>query len=85
MKAFPDPDCESGYSLYFLEETMPLDAFDDFMIWMNGQTMCICDGRRYSHEDKQYYETGCGPHGAVAYSWDVHRWLGLIPGRDIWD
>lgn len=84
---FPAPNCTMGYSWDYLEEIMPIHVFEDFRHWMRGQTCCICEGRSYSHEDKQYYPDECAatPHGGVAYTWDVQRFLGLVPGREIWD
>lgn len=84
---FPEPDCPYGYSWAFLEAVMNADVFNKFSHWMRGQTCTICDGRTYSHEDKRYYESECAdaPHGGVAYSWDVKRFLGIVPGKEIWD
>lgn len=55
-----------------------------FNKWMIGQTMSICDGRRYNHELKMYEPTECAdsPHGVVAYSWDVERFLAGLPVID---
>lgn len=84
---FPEKDCEYGYSWSFLEETMDPDTFKKFSHWMRGQTCTICDGRLYNHEKKQYEPSACAnnPHEGVAYSWDVHRFLGIVPGKEIWD
>jgi hypothetical protein len=87
VASFPEPECPGGYPWSQLEEVMDAELFAEFSHWMRGQTCMICDGRRYSHEDKCYYPDHCAdnPHGGVAYKWDVHRFLELIPGKDIWD
>ena len=84
---FPAPNCTMGYSWEYLEEIMPIHVFEDFRHWMAGQTCYLCEGHKYNHELKQYEEDECfkNPHGACAYSWDVRRYLGIIPGKDIWD
>lgn len=70
----PPKSCEGGYTRDDLERLLGerLAAFDS---WMRGQTMGICDGRRYDHGRREYEPTGCGPHGPVAYSHDVKRFL----------
>lgn len=84
---FPDPNCESGYSWDYLEHIMDNQTFAEFSAWMAGQTCCICDGRNYNHELRQYEPSVCAdnPHGGVAYTWDVHRFMGIVKGKDIWD
>lgn len=72
---FPEPDCDRGYSFGLLEETLGAGGFSELMDWMHGQTMMLCDGRRYDHEAKEYYETHPA-HGPVVYTWDVERFLG---------
>lgn len=87
VASFPEPECPGGYPWSQLERIMEPELFAEFSKWMNGQTCMICDGRRYSYEDKQYYPDECAdnPHGGVAYKWDVHRFLEIIPGKEIWD
>lgn len=84
---FPKQDCEAGYSWSYLEEIMDVETFRHFSVWMRGQTCCICEGRNYNHEKREYYPSACAdsPHGGVAYTWDVHRFLGIVPGKDVWD
>lgn len=50
---------------------------------MNGQTMMLCDGRRYNHDAREY-EVACGgvAHGVVVYPWDVERFLAGLPVVD---
>lgn len=80
----PEPLCSSGYPWYQIKEEI-LDAGElaKFSDWMYGQTMSICNGRRYSHETKEYQES-CGgvAHGGVVYPWDLQRFLA---GRPIID
>lgn len=83
----PEPECESGYSYRQI-----LDIFNDeaelsaFHKWMYGQTQSLCEGRRYNHETREY-EVSCGgvAHGGITYAYDLHRYLGLIPGKEDWD
>jgi hypothetical protein len=84
---FPAPDCEMGYSWDMLEKVMDADTFAAFSRWMNGQTCSLCDGRVYNYATKEYQPSECfeNPHGGVAYRWDVHRFLGIVPGKAIWD
>lgn len=51
-----------------------LGAFDH---WMRGQTVSICEGRRWDHDKKEYQPTACAdsPHGVVVYRWDLQRFL----------
>lgn len=86
-KNFPSPNCEMGYSWTYLEEIMDEDTFKKFSYWMRGQTCSICDGRNYNHAAKAYEDSACvsSPHGGVAYSWDVRRFLGIVPGKEIFD
>lgn len=71
---FPNPDCDRGYSFDLLKETLGAARFSELMDWMHGQTMMLCDGRRYDHDAREYYETHPA-HGPVVYTWDVERWL----------
>lgn len=77
----PEPDCDLGYSFDLLEETLGAERFADLMDWMQGQTMAICDGRRYDHDTQEYYET-LHAHGPVVYTWDVMRFLAGGPILD---
>jgi len=88
-ETFPKPDCPSGYSWSFLEEILDEETFEQFGKWMSGQTMTLCEGRRYDHEAKEYRADECAgnPHGGVAYQYDLHRFLGFL-GRyhqNLWD
>lgn len=55
-----------------------LDArrFAELMDWMHGQTMMLCEGRRYDHSTQEYTEK-CGgvAHGPVVYCWDLERFM----------
>lgn len=70
----PAPECELGYTEHQIAQIMG-PSLDRFNKWMSGQTMSICDGRRYNHKLGQYEATGCGPHGTITYSHDVRRFL----------
>lgn len=71
---FPEPDCTYGYSLYLLEEALGADRFTELMDWMHGQTIMLCDGKRYDHATRKYVETH-DPDGPVVYTGDVQRFL----------
>lgn len=78
----PDPECKYGYTSQQLEKILGvlLPKFDK---WMEGQTMCICDGRRYNVETRQYEPSECSvPHGTVVYPWDLERFLLKLPPLD---
>jgi hypothetical protein len=77
----PEPDCTHGYSFDLLEETLGKERFDRLMHWMRGQTMMLCDGRRYDHDAKSYEETH-EAHGPVVYAWDAERFLAGGPILD---
>lgn len=72
----PEPECESGYPWGQIETFLSAEQFAELMDWMHGQTMSLCEGRRYSHETKEYSEK-CGgiAHGPVVYRWDLERFL----------
>jgi hypothetical protein len=69
------PACELGYPRDQLERLLDAQQLARLDHWMRGQTVGVCDGRRYDHEARQYQDTGCGPHGACVYCWDLERWL----------
>ncbi len=78
--------CKFGMIDSEVNERIPEHLSGRFNTWMNGQTMTICDGKRYNHEKLQYEDTGCGPHGPVTYSYDVERFLVMVDtGFEIWD
>lgn len=70
----PQPDCKYGYTQSQLDSILG-SRLKEFEYWMRGQTVAVCDGRRYDYNLKTYVDTGCGPHGTVVYSWDVQRFL----------
>ena len=63
---FPEPDCTHGYSFDLLEETLGAARFAELVDWMRGQTLMLCDGRRYETHNA---------HGPVVYTWDVQNFL----------
>lgn len=81
----PDPECTSGYTRRQVEEILG-DEFPAFTKWMYGQTMSLCEGKRYNHKIREY-EVDCDgvAHGPIVYEWDLKRYLGIVPGKEIWD
>jgi hypothetical protein len=73
--------CGSGHTAHELDLILE-DRRLEFDHWMRGQTMGICDGRKYNHDTGEYEPTGCGPHGTVVYSWDLARFLHGLPVTD---
>lgn len=82
MLNLPEPKCEYGYTYDQLEDVLGA-GLGDFGSWMRGQTMTLCEGRRYNHDTKEYEES-CGglAHGGIVYRWDLERYL---EGRPIID
>jgi hypothetical protein len=76
--------CPQGLTGHDLKEQLGC-RYQDFMHWMRGQTMSICDGMTYNHEEKRHEPTGCvrQPHGVVVYPWDVERFLSGLPVIDL--
>ena len=77
----PKPECEQGYPDAQVRAIMG-DRYNEFMRWMTGQTMAICDGSYYDHSSRSKKLSGCGPHDVIVYSWDAQRFL---EGRPIID
>ena len=75
LETLPKPDCRYGYPIAQVREHLGDNTFATFSQWIDGQTVSVCDGRVYDHELRQYYETGCGPHGLVYYHWNVQSFL----------
>jgi hypothetical protein len=75
------PECNLGHTAHELDLILE-DRRLEFDHWMRGQTMGICDGRKYNHDTGEYEPTGCGPHGTVVYSWDLARFLHGLPVTD---
>jgi len=86
---FPKPLCPMGYPWEQIADALAEDVFKEFSRWMGGQTMMICDGRRYNYEAKAYEPDECagGPHGGVVYTYDLHRFLGFLGHyhQQLWD
>lgn len=83
--SLPFPECEGGFTERQVTEIMG-DRIEEFWRWMSGQTMMLCEGRSYNHERREYEES-CGgvAHGPITYSWDLKRFLGIVPGKEIFD
>lgn len=78
----PKPECEGGYT-----EQQIFDILGDrelaFRRWMRGQTMMLCDGRRWDPKGQEYVPSDCGTaHGPVVYRWDLERFLAGKPVID---
>jgi hypothetical protein len=71
---FTADTCQLGVTQAELREILG-DRYDPFLGWMHGQTMAICEGRQFNYETRQYEPSGCGPHGLVAYRWDLEKFL----------
>lgn len=67
-------ECQLGYTEAQLQRILGpnLAAFNK---WMTGQTMGVCDGRVYDHDERKYYPNNCGPHGGVVYGSDLRQFL----------
>jgi hypothetical protein len=65
-----------------LNMVMDAERLEEFIKWMHGQTVGVCDGRRYDYNANTFRDTGCGPHGPVYYRHDVARYLNNQPVID---
>lgn len=78
----PKPECEGGYP--YAQTTKILQEHGrtrvEFDYWMRGQTIGVCEGRKYNHDTKEY-EVSCGgvAHGGIVYRWDMERFLARKP------
>ena len=68
------PECQLGYPLTQLKRALSDGDYQRLMQWLVGQTVGVCDGRRWNPDTETYEPTGCGPHGAVVYAHDLERW-----------
>lgn len=80
------PDCRYGFSDDYLRANLSDAQYKALKNWMHGQTIMLCDGRRYNYETKEYEPSECGEkgeaHGAVLYTHDVNRWANRLPVID---
>lgn len=85
MPELPAPECPYGYPKEQLEKLFGTYGYQRLGRWMVGQTMAICDGLTYSHEDKRYYPSPCAdnPHGPVVYTWDLRDFVSAPDARVI--
>lgn len=74
MTDIEEPDCQIGYTWEQAKRIVG-GRLDEFQQWMAGQTVALCDGRRYDHDKREHEPTGCGPHGMAVYPWDLKRFL----------
>jgi hypothetical protein len=72
----PEPECKMGYTQHQLKQILG-DRLADFDNWMRGQTVALCNGRVYDHDEREYKPSDCGPHGWITYAHDLRRYLGV--------
>lgn len=70
----PDPECLYGYTQPQLDQILG-ERQDDFREFMRGQTISLCDGKKWNYASQREEESGCGPHGAVVYPTDLRRFM----------
>lgn len=72
----PAPDCPMGYTEEQVRAIMGEDI-ESFLRWMNGQTICKCEGWAYNHDTKQHEADACinDPHGWITYASDLRRFV----------
>ena len=75
------PECPYGYPDTQLREMLSLREYTLLAVYMRGQTMMLCEGRRYNHEKGRYEPDACAehPHGVVIYAHDFDRWRAGLP------
>lgn len=72
----PAPECKYGFTRDQVEDILQGARLKDFDNWCYGQTMMLCTGVRYNHDEKKYEASGCDEaHGPVVYPWDFERFL----------
>ena len=77
--ALPPPLCSLGYTRREVVE-LTVDRHEEFQRWIYGQTVALCEARRFNHETREYEPNGCDrPHGMVVYPWDLARFLRVEP------
>lgn len=80
MEELPEPECEGGYPWTQLQQLFDEQQRNRLHQWMNGQTMMLCEGRRYNHATMEYEESCNGvAHGGVVYAHDLERFLRAGP------
>jgi hypothetical protein len=82
--ALSAPECPYGYPISQLEGQLSSEEFQSLGQWLRGQTMMLCTGEKYDHENQQTIASECAenPHGAVVYKWDVDRYFAGLPVID---
>lgn len=75
------PSCPWGYTYEDLQRIFTTDVeLNRFSKWMHGQTMMLCDGRRYDDQIRLMLPIPGHPaHGTIVYTWDVERYLRGLP------
>ena len=83
MQTLPAPSCPVGYTAEDLKKILG-DDMEKFQNWMVGQTISLCEGRKFNYDTHEYVPTECSahPHGAVVYPWDLRQFLAHKPPLD---
>lgn len=80
MNKLPDPECEGGYPWSQIDTIFDVETVKRLEKFMAGQTMMLCEGRRYNHDTQDYREACNGvAHGGVIYPWDLQRFMDGAP------
>lgn len=92
MKRLPEPSCPSGYTAEDLEAILG-PRIEAFWHWMRGQTMMVCEGKKYHYVRE--HNTMCPHLSGDEYSWECSYagggWYettecsGLLPGMPVSD
>lgn len=79
----PEPECKYGYPQSQIEKIFPEDRLKEFHLFMNGQTVSLCNNRRWDYILGEEVEDDCGTsHGTVFYRSDVFDFLSGRPVTD---
>lgn len=73
------PICKLGYPDDQLKSMLGQEKYDQLMVWMNGQTMAVCESKRFDYATGKWINIECGPHGPVVYEWDLQTFLSGHP------
>lgn len=72
---FPIPECPLGYTYGQVLDIVSQERMEDFVDWMYGQTVALCNGSIYNYETKSYEQQCMKPHGTIYYPSDVKRFV----------
>lgn len=76
------PICQVGYPPEQLKRMLGEDKYTELTDWLFGQTLGVCDSKKFDYATGKWIHVGCGPHGSVVYEWDLQTFL---QGRPIID